>query len=51
MQQSVGYVSEQLDSVLLQQIYPLLHSVSLPPAVWADEAVEKVPQYPVFVFV
>ncbi len=39
---NIGFVSEQLDSVLLQQIYPLLNSVSFSPTPWADEVAEKV---------
>lgn len=43
-QKNLGFVSEQLDCVLLQQIYPLLYSASFPtPSTpWADEVTEKV---------
>ena len=42
LQQNVGYLSEQLNVVLLQHIYPLLNCISLPQPIWADEATEKV---------
>ena len=42
LQQNIGYVSDQLDNVLLQQIYPLLYSVSFPEVAWANEEIEKV---------
>lgn len=42
LQHNIGYVSEQLDCVLLQHIYPLLNSPSFTPPLWADEAIETV---------
>ena len=35
-------MSEQLEKVLLEHTYPLLHSFSLPPPRWADDKKEQV---------
>ena len=41
-QQNLNYMSDQLEKVLLEHTYPLLHSFSLPPPRWADDKREQV---------